>query len=134
MRVSEYVKNYTNGEVFTLGNTFGEVKEFFVEVLKLNWNGMNEEWQDVLVFLQIWIYYRFRVNGHMWDCSRESWEKFMKRVAVWHDIYEYAGLKRDISNFCGNYKRPEKVVKQLSKLGVDAVKAREAYDRIVVGV
>ncbi|MFA6105064.1 MAG: hypothetical protein WC725_00485 [Patescibacteria group bacterium] len=134
MKVSRYCIEYTNGEVFTLGNTFGEVKEFFAELLKLNWAGMNEEWQDILIFLQIWMYYRFKIDGEMWEYSRESAKKFMDRVEIWHDIYQYAGLARNTSNFCGNYKRPEKVVKQLAKYGIGAEMAREAYDRIVIGV
>jgi hypothetical protein len=95
---------------------------------------MKEEWQDILVFFQIWLYWHFKINDQMWECSSESTKKFMNRVEVWHDIYEYVGLPRRTSNFCGNYKRPEKVVRQLAKYGIDAAKAREAYDRIVVGV
>lgn len=134
MRVSLYCKDYTSGERIVLVSTFVELKEMLDEIIKLNWHGVKEEWQDALVYFQCWLFWRFKLDGEMWKASSESAKKFMSRVEIWHDIYEYAGLARNISNFCGNYKRPEKVVKQLGKFGIDEVKAREAYDRIVLGV
>lgn len=134
MKVSKYIVDYTNGDRIELKHTFLEVWELVVEIAKFNTKGIKEEWQDVLVYFQIWLYWRFKVDGEMWPISRESAKKFMDRVEIWHDIYEYVGLPRRSSNFCGNYKRPEKVVKQLGKFGIDPVRAREAYDRIVVGV
>jgi hypothetical protein len=134
MKVSAYVIDYTNGERIELVHAFAEVWEMLEEVFKLNYKGIKEEWQDVLVFFQLWLYWRFRVDGEMWSISSESAKKFMERVEVWHDIYEYVGLPRKTSNFCGNYKRPEKVVRQLGKFGVDPIRAKEAFERIVIGV
>jgi hypothetical protein len=134
MKVSEYVKNYTSGDRISFWHILDEYKELLVEVSSGNWKGMNEEWQDVLHFVQLWLYWRFKVDGEMWSCTSQSVAKFMERVKVWHDIYEYVGLPRGSSNFCGNYKKFEKVAKQLAKFGVDGKRAKEAYDRIVVGV
>ena len=75
------------------------------------------------------MYWQFKIDGEMWNCSYESAKKFMDRVEVWHDIYEYVGLQRNISNFCGNYKRPEKVVKQLAKYGIDG----SGQERLMIG-
>ena len=134
MKISQYIVEYTSGDRVLFGNIVDEVKEFLEEVFKFNREGMSEEWQDVLHFIQLWLYWRFKIDGEVWKFTKDSVQKFMNRVKVWHDIYEYVGLKKDISNFCGNYKRPEKVVKQLAKFGIDEERAKEAYQRLVVGV
>lgn len=131
MKISYAVQNYTDGKRITLRDTFGEVQEFFAEVVKLNRAGMREEWQDVGVFFQCWLYWRFRIDGEHWKWTNDSWNKFTDRVRVWRDIYEYVGLPRNSSNFCGNYKKKEKVIKQLAKFNIGEPLAEEAFERIV---
>lgn len=132
MKISQYVVDYTSGEFVFFRYVLLEVKELWDEVVHWNKAGMAEEWEDVLHFFQLWLYWRFKVDGEVWHCTRHSVEKFMNRVQVWHDIYEAAGLPRKSSNFAGNYKKIEKVVKQLGKLGVSKEKAELAYNTIVL--
>ena len=134
MKISKYIVDFTSGERIHIKSVFIELGEMFEEVFKGNWKGVAEEWQDALHFVQLWLYWKFKMDGEVWGCTKDSVQKFKDRVAVWHDIYEYAGLPRTTSNFCGNYHRPEKVVKQLAKYGIDEKRAMEAYHRIVKGV
>ena len=134
MKISKYIVDFTSGERIYFKSVIIEIGEMIKEVFKLNWKGVNEEWQDALHFVQLWLYWKFKKDGEVWECTKSSVQKFMDRVMVWHDIYEYAGLPRTTSNFCGNYHRPEKVVKQLAKYGIDEKRAMEAYHRIVKGV
>lgn len=131
LRVSEYVANYTSGERVRWAEVWAEVKEFAAEVWKRNLVGMREEWGDVLHFAQLWAYWRFKVNGPLWRGSLGSVKKFMDRLRVWQDLYEHVGLGRHVSNFCGNYHKEEKVVKQLGRLGIDAEKAKAAFHAVV---
>ncbi len=132
MRIIEYIENYTSGEPVSFREVVQEVKEFWVEVFHLNWKGMREEWQDVFHFLQLWLYWRFGINGEVWKCTMSSVTKFMGRVATWQKLYEYAGLSPDISNFAGNYAKLPKVIKQLGTFGISEAKATEAYNIIVL--
>ena len=134
MKASQYCKEYTTGEYIHLKHTFFELQEMWEEIVKFNWKGIKEEWQDALVYFQCWLYSRFKLDQEMWKISAGSAKKFMDRREVWHDIHEYVGLKREVSNFCGNYQRPEKVVKHLAKFGIGREAALEAYERVVKGV
>jgi NTP pyrophosphatase (non-canonical NTP hydrolase) len=57
MKTSEYLKEYSNGERITFLNLLGEIQELAVEILKFNKNGIKEEFEDVLHFLQLWFYW-----------------------------------------------------------------------------
>jgi len=132
MFVSEYVKSYTSGEPVLFWEVLSEVKEFLVELVKFNRSGIKEEGGDVLHFFQLWLFWQFRIDGNIWRWSQCSVDKFMKRVRVWREIYAFVGLDKNISNFAGNYKKPEKVIKQLSRFGISPERAQQAYDWIVL--
>lgn len=132
MLISEYIQAYTSGEPVLFREVWLEIKEFLIEVFHLNWKGMKEEWQDVFHFLQLWLYWRFKQNGEVWKCTLGSVHKFMGRVTIWRQLYEYTGLDKNISNFAGNYAKLPKVIKQLGKFGVSESKATEAYNAIVL--
>lgn len=132
MTIKEYVDAYTSKDPVRFREIWAEVKEFAVEVVKGNKVGMKEEWGDVVHFSQLWLYWRFGVNGILWKGSLGSIKKFMDRLTVWQKLYVHVGLDPHVSNFCGNYAKVEKVVKQLGKFGVSEERAREAF-RSVVG-
>jgi hypothetical protein len=134
MKISEYVKKYTTGERITLREVFGEVKELFLEVLKLNGVGIKEEFEDVFHFLQLWFYWRFGVDGEIWKITENSVKKFIDRKLIWNKIYAFVGLPENISGYAGNYKKIEKVVNHLRKFGINREKAEEAYNKIVLGI
>ena len=131
MLISYAIANYTNGERFELKHVWGEMVEMLEEVVKRNLPGIKEEWQDVGVYFQCWLYWRFKIDGEAWQWTSDSWKKFMDRIHVWQQLYEYVGLDRNISRFCGNYHRIEKVIKQLGSFGINSNKATEAYNAIV---
>lgn len=132
MLIKDYIKEYTLGIYVPFKDVWGEVKEFFAEVAKLNKAGMAEEAQDVFHMLQLWLYWRFGMNGEIWRITRGSVKKFMDRKKVWQEIYVFAGLDKNISNYVGNYKKAEKVIKHLSGFGVSREKAKKAYEEIVL--
>lgn len=132
MRISDYIASYTSGERVPFREVWQEVKELAVELVHLNGKGIREEWQDVLHFFQLWLYWRCKVNGEVWKCTNGSVTKFMNRVAVWRKLYAHAGLDPKISNFAGNYAKLPKVIKQLGKFGVSEERATEAYNEIVL--
>jgi hypothetical protein len=132
MRISEYIASYTSGDRVPFREVLQEVKEFLVELVHFNWKGMNEEGQDTLHFFQLWLYWRFKIDGEVWKCTSYSTTKFINRVGIWRKLYAHAGLDPQISNFAGNYAKLPKVIKQLGKFGVSEAKATEAYNVIVL--
>ena len=131
MKIKEYVKEYTNGDRITFRDVFSEIKEFLAEVVRFNRAGINEEFEDVFHFLQLWLYWRFGLNGEIWGITKHSVQKFMERKKVWNKIYLSVGLPENISGYVGNYKKAEKVINHLGRLGIDRDKAKEAYRKIV---
>lgn len=131
MSIKEYMKEYTAGKGIYFKDVLGEVKELLFELFKLNSSGIKEESQDVLHFLQLWLYCRFGINGEIWSITGKSVAKFMNRKKVWQKIYEFAGLDKDISGYAGNYNKRDKVINHLSKFGVNRERAEETYKIIV---
>ena len=133
MRIAEYIKEYTSGERVYFREVFAEVHELAVEIGRFNRAGIKEEFGDVFHFLQLWLYWRFGINGNVWPVTRHSVQKFVERKCVWNQLYAYVGLPKDVSNFCGNCNKVEKVVKQLNKFGIAQEKAEEAFHVVVLG-
>jgi hypothetical protein len=132
MKISEFVANYTDGKGVFLSHVYGEVVEMFEELFKADLDGINEEVSDVIAFSQMYLYWNYKYDGKLWGLGLPSFNKFMERRKVWGKIYKKAGLDSNISNFCGNYKRKEKVVKHLSNFGISEPKALLVYSEVVV--
>ena len=131
MKVSWYVVNYTSGKRITFTRIIDEVKELMEEIKKGNKEGIHEETQDVFHFLQLWLYWQFKIDGDIWKITQDSVNKFMARRKVWEKIYEFVGLDKNVSKFCGNYEREYKVIKHLSEFGISESKAKLAFEKIV---
>lgn len=132
MKVSQYIKEYTNGDRITFFRCLYEVHEFFIEVYKRDKKGMNEEFEDVLHHLQLWLYWRFGIDGETWKATENSVKKFMDRKIIWNKIYNYVGLEKNVSGFCGNYNKIDKVINHLQKFGISKEKAGESYNKVVL--
>jgi hypothetical protein len=132
MKVDYYVKNFTSGTRIRFSHVLGEVFELIAEIVKFNKNGIKEEWQDVLHFFQVWLYWRFGCNRELWKMTENSVDKFIGRKEIWRKIYLFVGLSPDVSNYAGNYLKKEKVVCQLAKFGIEKQKALEAYEKNVL--
>lgn len=132
MRISEYIKEHTAGKRITFRNVISEINEFLAEIIKLNKDATREEFEDIFHFLQLWLYWRFGVDGEIWKITKNSVKKFMDRKRVWNRIYIYVGLPENISGYAGNYKKIEKVMSHLQKFGIRKEKAEEAYRKIVL--
>ena len=131
MTIKEYIKEYTAGKRICFSDVLREIKELFIEFFKFSGQGITEEFQDVLHFLQLWLYWRFGVNGEFWGITKKSVAKFMNRKKVWQEIYDFVGLNKDISGYAGNYNKVNKVINHLSQFGISREKAREAYGKII---
>lgn len=131
MRIGEHIQAYTSGDRVPFREVWQEVKELLHEVVRLHWKGMHEEWQDVLHFFQLWLYWRFKINGEVWKCTSGSIAKFVGRLAVWQQLYAHAGLDPHVSHFAGNYAKLPKVIKQLGRFGVSEERATAAYKAVV---
>lgn len=131
MKISRYIQEYTSGDRILFKHILSEGGEMCAEIVKMDKPKIHEEWQDTLHFLQLWLYWRFKIDGDVWQCTQNSVNKFMNRIAVWQRIYEYVGLPKNVSKFCGNYARQEKVIKQLGQFGIPEAKAIEAYNTVV---
>jgi hypothetical protein len=131
MKIGDYIKEYTRGRRITFLDVIREKYEFCAELFKFNRIGISEEFQDVVHFFQLWLYWRFGINGEIWKMSEKSVKKFIDRKKIWQEIYEFVGLDRNISGYVGNYKKVEKVIKHLSDFGIGKEKSEEAY-RILV--
>ena len=132
MKISQYIKEYTSGESVGFKYVVGEVQELIAEVVKANKDGIKEEFGDVFHFLQLWLYWRYAVDGEVWRVTKSSVKKFMDRKAVWNKIYVAVGLSENISGYVGNYKRLEKVISHLERFGINRETAKVAYERIVI--
>jgi len=133
MKVSQYVKEYTNGKPIILRNVFSEIRELIAEIVKMSKEGIKEEFEDVLHFFQLWFFWRFGLNGEIWKSTKNSTKKFMDRKPIWNKIYLEAGLSENVSNFCGNCMKVHKVVNHLQKFGISKEKAEEAHKKVVLG-
>lgn len=132
MLIADYITAYTSGERVTFKKeVMSEIQELLVEILRLNRAGIAEEFGDVMHFTQLWMFWRFGLNGEVWRSSLSSVEKFMARLAVWRALYQEVGLDPKISNFCGNCKKMEKVVKQLGRFGIGRERAEAAFTKVV---
>jgi hypothetical protein len=132
MRISDYRKQYTNGDPIYFKYVLGEVGELWEEVIKWNVPAMKEEWEDVLHFVQLWLHSQCNIDTDVWHVTRHSVDKFIKRNGVWREMYAYAGLPSDTPGYGGNYNRLHKVVHHLGRLGVSKEKAEEIYKKFVV--
>ena len=132
MNIAQYTKEYTDGRSVIFKDILSEVNEFFVEVIKLNKDGVKEEFEDVLHFVQLWLYSRFGINGEIWGITKHSVKKFIDRKLVWNKIYAYIGLPLNISGYVGNYNKIHKVINHLQKFGISKEKAEEVYAKIVL--
>lgn len=132
MIIGDYIKEYTNGDRVKFIHILAECKEFIDDVLRLNKKGMCEEFEDALHFLQLWLYWRFGLNGKIWKVTQHSVAKFMARKVVWNKIYAHVGLPENVSGFVGNYKKVHKVINHLHKFGIDKDKAEDAHKKIVL--
>ncbi len=108
MKISEYIKEYTAGKPITLWNVFSEINEFLVAIVKVNNNEIKEEFEDIFHFLQLWLYWRFGIDGEIWKMTKNSVKKFMDRRLVWNKIYAFVGLPENISGYVGNIKMLKK--------------------------
>ncbi len=59
MKISEYIKEYTGGKRICFSDVLQEIKELFIEIFKFK-KRIIEEFQDVLHFVQLWLYWRFK--------------------------------------------------------------------------
>lgn len=132
MHISEYVQKYTSRKRIRFIHVLSEFREFLWEVLKMNREGISEEFQDTLHMTQLWLYWRFKLNGEIWEITKSSVEKFINRTEVWKEMYRYVGLPRDISGYCGNYTKSYKVVRHLKNFGISGEKSLEAYRKVVL--
>lgn len=132
MTIKEYISEYTSGERIKVKHICAEFRELLWEILQHNKQGIGEEFEDVMHFIQLWLYWRFGINGEIWKISQNSVDKFIGRKVIWNKIYEFVGLPKNISGFVGNYNKVEKVIKHLQKFGITKEKAAEAHQKIVL--
>ena len=130
MLISQYYQNYTDHKFFTLWDVWQEVIECLQEIVLLRWKNVPDEWSDISIFIELWLYTKFHYNHELWKSSNLNLKKVQSRKPIWDRIYKHAKVKTT-SNYCGNYSKVEKVVVHLGQLGVSEEKAREAY-RVVV--
>ena len=133
MKISQYIKKYTAGKPITLWNVIVEAGELMAEIIKANKEGIKEEFEDVFLFIQCWLYWQFNIDGQMWKISQNSAKKFADRKPIWNRIYREAGLAENVSGYVGNYQKMEKVVRHLAELGIGREKSEEAYSKVILG-
>jgi len=129
MKIKYFSEEYTHGKTY-FKDIIAEVKELFDEIIKYDKEGIKEEFADVVVFIQIWLWGRFGLNGNLWKLGRSSFNKFIKRRKVWEQIYQYVGIKQKCT-ICKNYVKPYKIVRHLKEFGISEKRSLEAYQKVV---
>ena len=129
MKIKHFSDEYTHGKTY-FKDVLIEVKELFDEIIKFNKEGMKEEFADVVVFLQIWLWQKFKLNGDLWLLGRSSFNKFMERRKVWEQIYQHVGINQKCT-ICKNYIKPYKIIRHLKEFGISEEKSLQAYQNVV---
>lgn len=132
MKIKEHIREYTAGNRIYFKHILWETGELLVELFKFNKSGIIGELSDVFYFLQLWLYWRFGINGEAWGITERTVSKCIKRRKVWQEIYLFVGLDKNVSGYAGNYNKIEKVISHLSKFGINKERAEEAYSAIIV--
>lgn len=130
-KIEDVVWHYAPGRM-TLTRVLAEALELGEGVLRMDIQNIREEIGDTAHFLQLWLYWRFGINGKPWRISHGSIRKFAARIEVWEAIYQVAGLPESTPVYIGNYKKLHKVVEHLGRYGVNAEVAAIAYMVVVV--
>ena len=132
MKIGQFCKEYTDPELRTgFLRVLDEVGELIGALFTFNPDKIKDEFADVLVLVQIWLYYKHKVDDNLWEGGVPSYNKIMLRRDYWKQIYDFVGLDRNVSSYCGNYKRERKVVSQLGRFGVSKERALEAFNGVV---
>jgi hypothetical protein len=129
MKIQHFCAEYTRGRVY-FKDILSEIVEWFEELIKWNKEARREEWADVIAFLQMWLWNRFKINGELWNSGLSSFNKFISRRQMWEKIYAAAGIKEKCTH-CRNYARKEKVVEHLANFGVSKEKAEKIFEKVV---
>ena len=124
MKTSQFWRDYTSGDAFSLSDVFGELSEMLIELIKFNPRGIKEEFGDSLTYIQLWLYTRLNMDGHLWRLSLRSYKKYHQRKKVWDKIHDIAGIKG--VNYCGNYRKKEKIIEHLKELNISQDKINKA--------
>ena len=132
MTIEEYIKKYSRGNRFYFRDVLVEFCELLGAIFKFNRLKIEEEFRDVCVHFQIWLYYQFGIKGEAWAVNMKAAGKYDARQIVWRKIYSFVGLNEDISGYSGNYLKVKKVVNHLARLGVNDEGAKEAHKKIVL--
>ncbi len=131
MDVATYHQEYTNGKPFTLSDLAVELFELMHSLLSFDRGKIVDEMSDVSVFIQLWYFCRFGHNAPLWRSSLHNLAKVKQRKKVWRKIYRLAGLPQDISNYCGNYLKKEKMVRQLTTFGVEEKRIIQIHNSLL---
>lgn len=128
MKTSQFHKDYTNGDDFSISDIFDEFSELLIELIKFNPIGVKEELGDFSTYIQLWFYTRLNIDSHLWKMSLMSYEKYHQRREVWNKIHNIAEIKE--INYCGNYRKKEKIIKHLKGLNVSQDKIDKAIKMV----
>ena len=132
MKIGQFCKEYTDPELRTgFLRVLDEVGELIGAIFTFDADKIKDEFADVLVLTQIWLYYKHKVDNDLWGGGMSAYSKIMSRRKYWNQIYDFVGLNRTVSYYCGNYLRKRKVVSQLGRFGISKERALEAYEKIV---
>ena len=132
MKIGQFCKEYTDPELRSgFLRVLDEVGELIGAIFTFNPDKIKDEFADVLVITQVWLYYKHKVNDDLWEGGMPAYNKIISRKKYWNQIYDFVGLDRNVSSYCGNYQRKRKVVSQLGRFGVSKERALEAYKEIV---
>jgi len=133
MKIEEYINKYTHQkDKISFRYVWLEFMELCEAIfVKRSKDKIKEEFGDTLHFFQMYLYSKFGINQQVWRITIPSVEKFKKRKPVWQRLYNFVGLSKNISGFVGNYKKKEKVINHLKRLGIPEKTASNAFDKII---
>ena len=108
------------GRHYPFGYVAEEVREFLVEVLRMDFAGIRDERQDAAYAAQMWLYQRLGLNAPVVGCS-DSIEKFRSRIATWNRLFNERGLEFRVAYLEGgaNFAKPAKVKAAFAAAGVE---------------
>jgi hypothetical protein len=126
MKISEFRKEYCERRKFRARDVFGEICELAEAIVKLDKYGVKEEFSDICVFIQCYLYDNHSLDQNLWTFGMPSFQKFMKRRKIWETMYSFLGIN-DRCTTCKNYKRLHKVISHFEGYGIKQEKIVQAY-------
>jgi len=118
-RALDLLAEFASEHRLTLKYPLAELREFLVAVKQRDRHAMLDEFQDVMLALQLYVWQRLRLNAPV-VLAGGTIRKFRERNKIWREMFELRGVVFDTKFLVGgsNFNRPHKIQRAFLAAGV----------------